>query len=112
MVVLVALGPRCPRWAFTFDSSSEERAEALLAFGEPYEVVGTAQIQISRGEIPPMPAGPWTPESWAEHHKSYNARVVSWDCGPVSAPTIRGLVERCPRFAARRGATSARPGGS
>lgn len=93
-VALACMGPRFPRWVFTFDATDEERAEALAAFGEPYNVVGTAQIQIGR-EMEPITAKNafhWR-RQWV-----YTASVVSWECAPIRASTIAGLVEANPRW--------------
>ncbi len=49
MFVLAAmLGPRFPNWAFDFTPTPAEEEEAARVFGEPHDVVATAQLQIRR----------------------------------------------------------------
>lgn len=79
-VALAFMGPEFPRWATSFDATEKEREEIRASFGEPYKVVGTAQITIGK------------------YQDGYTARVHSWECGPIRAPTIAGLVEAYPHF--------------
>lgn len=49
MFVLAAmLGPRFPLWAFTFEPTAKEQAEAARVLATPFHVVATAQRRIER----------------------------------------------------------------
>lgn len=47
-VAAAMLGPRFPLWAFTFEPTTEEQAEAERVFVTPFNVVATAQRRIER----------------------------------------------------------------
>jgi hypothetical protein len=42
------LGPKFPLWAFTFEPTTEEQAEAERVLATPFNVVATAQRAIYR----------------------------------------------------------------
>lgn len=77
-VALVCLGPRFPKWALDFAPTEEELAQIAEHFCEPYNVVGTAQVQISRGF-----AG----------EGGYRSRVQSWDSGPEWSATLADVAK-------------------
>jgi hypothetical protein len=103
MLVAATFMPKVPRWILNFEAGEEEQSEARRAFVEPYDVVPPAQIVVERVVSPPLPQSPyWSESSAAAWGQRYAAYRRSWGCAPVSAPTISGLVEACPGFAAPR----------
>lgn len=50
-VAAAMLGTRFPLWAFTFEPTPDEQAEAARVLATPFNVVATAQRRIERAGI-------------------------------------------------------------
>jgi len=83
---LATLSPDVPRWAFTYDPTEEELAEARRLLGEPHGVLAIAQIQISRG---------WD-------GSGYRVSRPMWDTGPLVGATLEEIVRREPQLSTTR----------